>query len=68
MTEPRLRDAVRALVLDESDRVLLVRFEFPRWDGWATPGGGVNSQETDEDAIRRSLPRRWGSRRSRSGR
>jgi hypothetical protein len=28
MTEPRLRDAVRALVLDESDRVLLLRFEL----------------------------------------
>ena len=55
MTEPRLRDAVRALVLDESDRVLLVRFEFPRWVGWATPGGGVNPRETDEDAIRREL-------------
>ena len=55
MTEPRLRDAVRALVLDEADRVLLVRFEFPRWVGWATPGGGVNSHETDEDAIRREL-------------
>ncbi len=41
--------------LDESDRVLLVRFEFPRWVGWATPGGGVNPRETDEDAIRREL-------------
>ena len=28
MTESRLRDAVRALVLDESDRVLLLRFEL----------------------------------------
>ena len=33
MTEPRLRDAARGLVLDESDRVLLVRLEFPRWVG-----------------------------------
>ena len=55
MSEARLRDAVRALVVDESDRVLLVRFEFPRWVGWATPGGGVNPRETDEDAIRREL-------------
>jgi 8-oxo-dGTP diphosphatase len=55
MSEPRLRDAVRALVVDESDRVLLVCFEFPRWVGWATPGGGVNPRETDEDAIRREL-------------
>jgi 8-oxo-dGTP pyrophosphatase MutT (NUDIX family) len=55
MSELRLRDAVRALVVDESGRVLLVRFEFPRWVGWATPGGGVNPRETDEDAIRREL-------------
>ena len=68
MTERRLRDAVRALVLDEADRVLLVRFEFPRWVGWATPGGGVNSHETTRTPSGGSSPRRWGSGRSRSGR
>jgi ADP-ribose pyrophosphatase YjhB (NUDIX family) len=55
MGELRLRDAVRAVVLDPDDRVLLVRFEFPRWAGWATPGGGVDAGETDEAAIRREL-------------
>lgn len=55
MSEERLRDAVRALVLDEDERVLLVRFEFPHWVGWATPGGGVTAHETDEDALRREL-------------
>ena len=55
MSARRLRDAVRAVVLDEVDRVLLVRFEFPHWTGWATPGGGVNPGETDEDAVRREL-------------
>jgi 8-oxo-dGTP pyrophosphatase MutT (NUDIX family) len=55
MTDLRLRDAVRAVVLDPDDRVLLVRFEFPHWSGWGTPGGGVVAGETDEDAIRREL-------------
>jgi 8-oxo-dGTP pyrophosphatase MutT (NUDIX family) len=51
----RLRDAVRALVVDDRDRVLLVRFEFPGWVGWATPGGGVNPDESDDAAARREL-------------
>ncbi len=49
------RDAVRVLLLDESDRVLLVRF----WDGdrswWCTPGGGVAGGESDEQAARREI-------------
>jgi len=60
MSKERLRDAVRALVIDEDDRVLLVCFEFPHWVGWATPGGGVKSRETDEDALRRELAEETG--------
>lgn len=60
MTEPRLRDAVRALVVDPGRRVLLVRFEFPRWTGWATPGGGISPGESDEDALRRELAEETG--------
>jgi ADP-ribose pyrophosphatase YjhB (NUDIX family) len=55
LAEPRLRDAVRAVVLDPQDRILLVRFEFPGWVGWATPGGGVDTGESDEAAVRREL-------------
>ncbi|HEX2427771.1 MAG TPA: NUDIX domain-containing protein [Gaiellaceae bacterium] len=39
MSGLRLRDAVRAVVVDPDERVLLVRFEFPNRTGWATPGG-----------------------------
>ena len=46
---------MRAIVVDPSCSVLLVRFEFERWIGWATPGGGVDPGETDEEAIRREL-------------
>jgi len=51
----RIRPAARALVLDDDGRVLLVRFEFPDTSVWATPGGGIDEGETDEDAIRREL-------------
>ena len=50
------RQAVRAVVLDAAGRILLVRFSFP--DGtefWATPGGGVEGDEDDADALRREL-------------
>ncbi len=55
MSEPRLRQAVRAVVLDPDDRVLLVRFEFPDQAVWATPGGGIEKGETDEHALQREL-------------
>ena len=56
MSEPRLRPAARAIVLDDDGRVLLVRFEFPQNPPvWATVGGGLEPGETHEDAIRREL-------------
>jgi ADP-ribose pyrophosphatase YjhB (NUDIX family) len=54
MAEPRIRTAARAIVLDE-DRILLVRFDFPDRTVWATPGGGIDEGETDEEALRREL-------------
>ncbi|GAA2359586.1 hypothetical protein Cme02nite_36170 [Catellatospora methionotrophica] len=59
-TSPRLRAGVRALVLDEQDRVLLCRFTFDKLDQgpivvWATPGGGVEPGESMLDALRREL-------------
>jgi 8-oxo-dGTP pyrophosphatase MutT (NUDIX family) len=55
------RQAVRVLLFDEANRVLLVRF----WDGdrswWCTPGGGIEPGETDEDATRREVREELGS-------
>lgn len=52
----RIREAVRALVIDPDDRVLLVRFEFPNTGTrWAMPGGGVEAGESDHQALRREL-------------
>ena len=65
MTEPvdglRIREAVRALVIDPQHRVLLVRFEFPRsGTRWALPGGGLEPGESDHDALRRELAEELG--------
>jgi double-stranded uracil-DNA glycosylase len=50
-----LRENVRAVVLDESRRVLLLRYGDPYGDWWVTPGGGREPGETDEQALRREL-------------
>lgn len=55
MSGLRLRPAVRALVLDDDERVLLVRFDFGDRVVWAAPGGGVEGDESDEHALRREL-------------
>jgi 8-oxo-dGTP diphosphatase len=59
MTDPttglRIREAVRALLIDTDKRVLLVRFEFPTATRWALPGGGLEPGEDDLQALRREL-------------
>ena len=51
----RLRRAVRAVVLDDADRILLVRFQFPQGSVWALPGGGKEPGEDDLAALRREM-------------
>ncbi len=55
------RQAVRVLLLDDADRLLLVRF----WDGdrswWCTPGGGIEPGETDEAAALREIHEELGT-------
>lgn len=49
------RQAVRVLLLDEADRVLLVRFRDGDRSWWCTPGGGLEPGETDEAAALREI-------------
>jgi 8-oxo-dGTP pyrophosphatase MutT (NUDIX family) len=49
------RQAVRVLLLDEADRVLLVRFWDDDRSWWCTPGGGIEPGETDEAAAQREI-------------
>jgi 8-oxo-dGTP pyrophosphatase MutT (NUDIX family) len=58
----RLRRAVRAVILDDDDRILLCRFRFPHpavpasaTGVWAAPGGGIEPGELPLAALRREL-------------
>ncbi|MFI5774308.1 NUDIX domain-containing protein [Streptomyces sp. NPDC051658] len=59
MSLVNLRHTVRAIILDQDDRILLCRFAIPKPGGttvvWAAPGGGVESGETLLTALRREL-------------
>lgn len=51
----KLRVSVRALILDENDSILLVRFAWEDLDipggFWATPGGGIEAGESRREAL-----------------
>ena len=60
MSNPELplRQAVRALMIDPRDRVLLVKLDLDRkgWlPGWILPGGGIEGGEDHAAALRREL-------------
>ncbi|HYM82369.1 MAG TPA: NUDIX domain-containing protein [Candidatus Limnocylindria bacterium] len=61
MTE--VRSAARLLLLDASRRVLLfLHSDGPGREFWATPGGGLESGETVEQAARREAAEELGAR------
>jgi 8-oxo-dGTP diphosphatase len=56
VTALRIREAARAIVLDDDGRVLLTRFDYRSAQSvWTTVGGGLEPGETYEDAVRREL-------------
>lgn len=59
MSSTRQRRAARVILLDEDDRVLLIRFQIKRQGGdvvfWATPGGGLEGDEQPLAGARREL-------------
>ena len=68
----RRRLSARFLILDETDRILLFRFVYKRGplagqDFWGTPGGGVEGDETLEQAALRELVEETGLRRDSVG-
>lgn len=52
---PRLRPAARVLLIDELDRVLLLRAGVGEGGVWITPGGALEPGETAEQAALREL-------------
>ena len=53
--EPEEREAVRAVIVDAQERVLLLSWENPAGRWWITPGGGMLAGESEEAALRREL-------------
>lgn len=60
MSTPRMREAARAIVLDETDRVLLLRYDEGDGVFWATPGGALDPGEDHLAAARRELAEELG--------
>ena len=59
-TEPVPRPTARVIVVDEDDRILLIRANDGEYRGsgmpvWLTPGGGLEGTETYEEAALREL-------------
>jgi G:T/U-mismatch repair DNA glycosylase/ADP-ribose pyrophosphatase YjhB (NUDIX family) len=54
---PAQRQAVRALLIDADERILLVRYENPATHAtwWGTAGGGIEPGESHDQALRREM-------------
>lgn len=56
------RHSCRAIILTPKNEILLIRIENPEgsWNGWITPGGGVDGEESEQHALRRELQEELG--------
>jgi 8-oxo-dGTP diphosphatase len=55
-TALNLRPAVRVVLVDSEDRILMVRWLLGDGRGlWGVPGGGIEPGESHADAVRREL-------------
>jgi 8-oxo-dGTP pyrophosphatase MutT (NUDIX family) len=54
VTTPAPREAARAILLDDDDRIMLLRYD-ENGGFWATPGGSLEPGETHPQAIAREL-------------
>src|SRR4029434_11145856 len=55
LTHPRFSATAGAIILDEANRVLLLKHVFRPGSGWGLPGGFLNAGEQPEEALRREL-------------
>lgn len=62
MSDLNIREAVRGLIIDDEQRVLLVRLQFPDGAVWLLPGGGIEDEEAHHDALARELAEEVGLR------
>lgn len=51
----RIREAVRALIIDPNDHVLLAHLAFPARSVWVLPGGGLEPGESHHEGLLREL-------------
>ncbi|OLE53414.1 MAG: hypothetical protein AUG51_13390 [Acidobacteria bacterium 13_1_20CM_3_53_8] len=55
LTQPRFTVTAGAVVVDEENRVLLLRHVFRAKEAWGIPGGFIKKGENPETALRREL-------------
>ena len=51
------RKSCRAVILNPDNEILLIKIENPEgsWEGWITPGGGIEDGEDEISALQREL-------------
>jgi len=54
-SQQRFAVSVAAVIIDDANRVLLLKHVFRPGSGWGIPGGFINKGENPEKAVRREL-------------